>query len=90
MAGRWIANGRVRQSDVRDSLARLRAVDGCPAKPSRVVRENGLDCETWSAADCTSGQEIEFCRHADAHMMKGSWIADAVTWARKLPRPPER
>ena len=86
MVGRWIAGGRIRQSDVRKSIARLRAVDRCPAEPSRTARENELDCETWSARDCASGREIALCLHDDAHMMKGRWIAEAFDWARKLPR----
>ena len=85
MAGRWIAGGRIRQSDVRDSLARLRGLDGCPAAPSRKTREGDLDCETWAAADCTSGRELALCLHSDGHMMKGRWVVEAFDWLRNLP-----
>ena len=86
MAGRWIAGGRIKQSDVRQSIARMRDVDSCPAKPSRITRENNLECEIWSARDCGGGREIELCLHPDAHTFEGRWIAEAFDWARKLQR----
>ncbi|MDE2362935.1 MAG: hypothetical protein KGM42_09670 [Hyphomicrobiales bacterium] len=85
MAGRWIGGGRIRQSDVGDSIARMRALDGCAAEPlGKSV--DGLDCQIWPAKACASGREIQLCLHADGHMMKGAWIADAFAWARSLAR----
>ena len=87
MAGRWIAGGRIKQSDVRQSIARMREIDSCPTKPSRVAdQKNNLDCEVWSARDCGGGREIELCLHPDAHMFEGRWIAQAFDWARNLPK----
>ena len=84
MVGRPIAGGRVRQSDVRASVARLRAVDGCPAQPSRETHEDDLDCRTWAASDCTSGRELALCMHADGHKLEPAWIVQSFAWARKL------
>ncbi|MFO1115530.1 MAG: hypothetical protein U1E28_07600 [Beijerinckiaceae bacterium] len=89
MGGRWIANGRIRQSDVRESIARLRAVDGCRAQPSRTRREGEFECETWSARDCASGREIALCLHPEGHTIRGRWLVETFGWARSLrPRAP--
>lgn len=85
MAGRWIAGGRVRQSDVRESLARLRAVDGCPATPQKTVREGDLTCDIWPAARCASGREIELCLHGGGHTFDPAWVVDSMDWAARLP-----
>lgn len=85
MAGRWIASGRVRQADIEASMARLRAVDGCPEAPNDIRAEDGLTCRTWSAARCSSGKELALCLHDGGHEFKPVWIVDAL---RRLSREP--
>ncbi len=87
MAGRWIANNRIRQSDVRVSVARMVALDSCKAEPSRRQREGEFECETWSARDCASGREVSLCLHPEGHTIRGSWLVEAFDWARGLRKP---
>lgn len=84
MAGRWIANNRIKQSDVRESIARMRVVDSCKPEASSRRREGEFECETWSARDCASGREVSLCLHPEGHTIRGSWIVEAFDWARGL------
>ena len=86
MAGRWIRD-TWKQGDVRQGLAVLRALDGCPAEPNRSEEISGLACEIWSG--CTSGRELRLCEHGDGHMMPPGWVALAHAWAHGLPRAAE-
>lgn len=90
MTGRPIAGGRVRQSDVENSMARLRAVDACPQTPTRVAIEGDLTCRIWTSGDCASGRELELCLHAGGHRYEAGWIVDAMGWAARLPPPAPR
>ncbi len=85
--GRWIAGGRVRQADVFQSVALMRRVDGCPQRPSRADKRDGLTCEIWSARDCGGARGVELCLHGGGHMFEPRWIVDAVEWARRLETP---
>lgn len=87
MTGRFIAGGRVRTSDVRASIARLREIDSCPKRPSRVERRGDLECDVWSAAECGSGREIQLCLQRDGHKYDPRWIVEALHWAARLPSP---
>ncbi|MCB1541757.1 MAG: prolyl oligopeptidase family serine peptidase [Rhodoblastus sp.] len=88
MSGRWIAGGRVRQSDVDASVARLREIDGCAERPKREERRGELVCRVWPAGACASGREIELCLHGGGHSFEPDWIVDAVNWAGRLAPPP--
>lgn len=88
MSGRWIAGGRVRQSDVKESITRLRQVDACPDTPQREERRGELVCQVWPAGYCRSGREIELCLHSGGHGFDPAWIADAMDWAGRLPPRP--
>lgn len=85
MTGRWIAGGRVRQSDVESSIARLRAVDGCPDAPTTITRQGELSCRNWSANACARSKEIVLCLHSDGHKFEAGWIADSLRWLSGLP-----
>ena len=85
MAGRWIAGGRVRQSDVRQSVARLAAIDGCPATAPQTLRRGELTCDVWPAAGCASGREVQMCLHAGGHAFDPTWVVESVDWASRLP-----
>ncbi|MFT4095842.1 MAG: prolyl oligopeptidase family serine peptidase [Rhodoblastus sp.] len=85
MAGRWIAGGRVRQSDVRQSVARLGAIDGCPATAPETIRRGELTCDVWPAASCASGREVELCLHAGGHAFNPDWVMESVDWTAHLP-----
>ena len=88
MSGRWIAGGRVRQSDVRESVARLREIDGCPDSPQREERRGELSCQVWPTGYCTTGRELELCLHSGGHGFDPAWIVDAMDWAGRLPPRP--
>ena len=85
MRGRWIAGGRVKQSDVEASVARLRALDGCPDPPTSVTRQGELACRAWSAYACSTGKEIVLCMHQDGHKVEAGWVADSLRWLSALP-----
>ena len=85
MTGRWIAGGQVKQSDVNDSIARMRVVDQCAAQPTRIEREGELECRNWAPGDCRSGRALSFCLHAGGHTYDPAWIVGAFDWARALP-----
>ena len=90
MAGRWIAQGRVRQSDVRASMDRLREIDNCPARPERTERQGELTCEIWPAGACASGREAQLCLHAGGHVFDPAWVVGSMDWAARLPSRKER
>ena len=81
LTGRWIAGGKVRQSDVEDSMARLREIDGCPVAPSDVRRQGELTCRVWSAAACAGHRELQLCLHEAGHDFDPAWIVEGVKWA---------
>ena len=80
MQGRWIAGGKVKQSDVETSIARLRALDGCPDAPTSQAKQGDLSCRVWSATACASGKEIVLCLHDDGHKVEAGWIGDSLRW----------
>ena len=88
MSGRWIAGGRVRQSDVKESVRRLRDVDACPDPPQWEERRGELVCQVWPAGYCRSGRELELCLHPGGHGFDPAWIVDAMDWAGRLPPRP--
>lgn len=85
MEGRWIAQGRVRQSDVRASMERLRVLDGCPVLPAQTEWRGELTCDIWPARTCASGRALELCLHAGGHAFDPAWIVESMEWAARLP-----
>ena len=82
MTGRWIRN-TWKQGDVRQGLAILRREDGCSNQSRPATLGPELRCEVWDG--CSSGREIELCRHPDGHMLPPGWVALVHGWARALP-----
>lgn len=90
MEGRKIAGGRVKQSDVEASVARLRAIDGCPEAPAVLLRDGELACRVWPAAACASGKEVQLCLHDGGHTADAGWIAGSLRWLGALPAAAKR
>lgn len=85
MVGRWIAGGRVKQSDVHQSIAKLLEIDNCPARAARSERRGELNCDIWPTGACAGGREIQLCLHGGGHEFDPHWVVDAVKWAGNLP-----
>lgn len=87
MAGRWIRN-TWKQGDVGQSLAVLRAMNGCPAEPTRQAimgdKEVGvsLRCEIWDG--CVGRHELRLCRHDGDHLLPAGWVRLVHSWAHAL------
>lgn len=86
MKGRWVGQGRFKQGDVLESMAKLRRFDGCPAEPTRVEVSGTMECRTWSASACSSGRELVLCLHPGEHEIEASWVADGYRWLDDLAR----
>lgn len=85
MHGRWIAGGQVKQGDLETSIARLRALNGCPDAPTSIAQQGELTCRAWSASACSTGKEVVLCLHGDGHKVEAGWISDSLRWLSALP-----
>lgn len=71
------------QGDVFESLALLRATNGCRSNPHAIEIGDPFSCRTWDS--CTSGAEIRFCLHDGGHSLPNGWATEAREWFELLP-----
>lgn len=84
LAGRPVGRG-MRQGDVRRGFALWRTADDCTEAPDAVIGAADLTCSIWR--QCRSGRQLQFCLHADGHMIYGPQLEAGLIWARGLPVP---
>jgi polyhydroxybutyrate depolymerase len=84
MAGRPLRGGKWWQGDVRQGLAVWQKVDGCAAEPSRVEKQDGMNCEIWDR--CSSGKQLQLCLHPGDHEISTDWLRDDFHWVDGLAR----
>ena len=76
MEGRPI--GDTSQGDVLESLAILRAEDGCPEDADETTEEGEVSCQVWSS--CAEG-EVRLCLHDGGHSLPDGFLDESLDWA---------
>jgi len=82
LEGRPVADGRLAQGDVFESLSLLRRVNGCDSQaPSRHHGVASFQCRHWEGCD---GPPIGFCLHPGGHRVAPGWTDLALDWFESL------
>jgi polyhydroxybutyrate depolymerase len=86
MAGRAIMDGRWRQGDILQGMARWRAEDRCRAEPDSTGPEADVICSRWTS--CAAGGQVELCLHDGDHVMIEPMLDASLRWAIGVPARP--
>jgi polyhydroxybutyrate depolymerase len=74
------------QGDVFESLALLRATNGCRSNPHAIEAGDPFSCRVWNG--CASGAEVRFCLHDGGHGLPKGWAKASKDWFERLPKLP--
>jgi len=81
LEGRPLGHGAMMQGDVFQSLALMRATDGCTNRqPDSAPIDGAADIWQRSWSDCASGKRIDLMLHPGSHGVPKGWLDRALDW----------